>query len=123
MAHRLGTPVSDRHRAGARNTHRRYCARSNSGVLGQQRLSSPYEVRITITLPEEQAERLVALCREESISWAEVVRRAITRYLNEYRPEGRPETRAEPGEDAFGMWRGRQLDGLARERRLREEWT
>ena len=80
-------------------------------------------MRMTITLPEEQAERLAGLCREESISSAEVVRRAIAAYLDEYRPKGMPGRRPEPGEDVFGMWRGRQLDGLARERRLREEWT
>ena len=80
-------------------------------------------MRMTITLPEEQAERLAGLCREEGISSAEVVRRAIARYLNEYRPEGRPPLRPEPGGEVFGMWHGQHLDGLARERRLREEWA
>ena len=80
-------------------------------------------MRMTITLPEEQAKRLAGLCREEGISSAEAVRRAIARDLNEYRPEGKPPRRPEPGEDVFGMWRGRQLDSLALQRRLREEWT
>ena len=70
-------------------------------------------MRITISLPDQQAERLKALCRNEGISRAEAVRRAVNRYLEAQR---RPE-------EVFGMWRGRQLDGLARERRLREEWT
>ena len=67
---------------------------------------------MTISLAEEQAERLAELCREEGISRAEAVRRALDRYLADQR--GR--------EDVFGMWRGGATDGLSHERQLRKEW-
>ena len=69
-------------------------------------------MRMTISLSDEQAERLKALCRDEGISRAEAVRRAVDRYLEAQR---RPE-------DAFGTWRERGIEGLAHERRLRKEW-
>ena len=69
-------------------------------------------MRLTISLPDEQAERLKALCRNEGISRAEAVRRAVDRYLEAQRRR----------EDVFGMWRGRGIEGLAHERRLRKEW-
>jgi hypothetical protein len=80
-------------------------------------------MRITISVRAEQHERLLELCRELGISRGTAIRRAIARHLNEHRPEGRPERRPEDGEDVFGMWRGRPLDGLARERHLRNEWS
>ena len=72
-------------------------------------------MRIKISLPDEQAERLAKLCRDEGISRAEAVRRAVRRYLEEHRPAR--------GEDAFGMWRGRQADGPSYERSIRSEWS
>ncbi|MDE2710774.1 MAG: ribbon-helix-helix domain-containing protein [Acidobacteriota bacterium] len=67
---------------------------------------------MTISLPDEQAKRLAELCRDEGISRAEAVRRAVNRYLAHHRQR----------EDAFGMWRGRATEGLVFERPLREEW-
>ena len=72
-------------------------------------------MRMTISLPDEQAKHLVEVSRREGISRAEAVRRAVGRYLDEHRPIR--------WEGAFGMWRGRELDGFARERRLRDEWS
>ena len=69
-------------------------------------------MRMTISLPDEQAERLKALCRDEGISRAEAVRRAVDRYLEAQRQR----------EDVFGMWRDRGIEGLVQERRLRKEW-
>ena len=70
-------------------------------------------MRMTISLPDEQAERLKALCRNEGISRAEAVRRAVDRYLEHQRRR----------EDVFGIWRGRQVDAVAYERRQRGEWA
>ena len=69
-------------------------------------------MRMTISLPDEQAERLKALCRNEGISRAEAVRRAVGRYLEDQRRR----------EDAFGMWRDRATEGSAYEGPLRKEW-
>ena len=67
---------------------------------------------MTISLPDEQAERLAELCRDEGISRAEAVRQAVDRYLAHHRQR----------EDVFGIWRGRANEGLAFERPLRGEW-
>ena len=81
----------------------------------RERLSSDHEMRMTVSLPEEQAERLAELCREEGISRAEAVRRAVDRYLDPYRRRRR--------EEGFGIWRRRGMDGLSHERRMRAEWS
>ena len=59
--------------------------------------------------------RLAALCRRNGLSRAEAVRRAVATYLDAHRA-------SEPDE-AFGIWRGRNLDGLSYERDVREEWA
>lgn len=69
-------------------------------------------MRMTISLPDEQAQRLRALCRNEGISRAEAMRRAVGRYLEDQRRR----------EEVFGMWRERATEGSAYERPLREEW-
>lgn len=48
------------------------------------------------------------------MSRTEAVRRAVADYLAAKRPTGRDEL--------FGFWRGRGIDGLDYERRLRSEW-
>ena len=72
-------------------------------------------MRTIIDLPEDQVTRLAALCRRERLSRAEAVRRAVAAYLDAQS--------AADHDEAFGMWRGRNLDGLAYERNLRDEWT
>lgn len=72
-------------------------------------------MRTIIDLPEEQVSRLAALCRRGRLSRAEAVRRAVAAYLDAH---GTAEH-----DEAFGMWRGRNLDGLTYERNLRDEWT
>ena len=72
-------------------------------------------MRTIIDLPNEQVIRMAALCERDGLSRTEVVRRAVAAYLVAHRVSERDET--------FGMWRGRNLDGLAYERNLRGEWT
>lgn len=72
-------------------------------------------MRTIIELPEEQVRRLADICRRESVSRAEVIRRAISSYLDARYVADR--------EDAFGIWRERNVDGLRYERRLRREWS
>jgi hypothetical protein len=72
-------------------------------------------MRTIIELPRHQLEALDTLCRREGISRAEAIRRAIAGHVREARESGdRP---------AFGLWRARPVDGLAYERRLRDEWN
>ena len=76
-------------------------------------MSASHIMRTSISLPDEQAERLAEVCRNQGISRAEAVRRALARYLDEHRRRRQ--------EDVFGIWRGRHPDGLAYERGLRGE--
>ena len=71
-------------------------------------------MRTIIELPEEQLRQLADVCRREGVSRAEVIRRAVADYLNAQHLRDR--------DDAFGIWRDRDLDGLRYERRLRREW-
>ena len=72
-------------------------------------------MRAIIELPEEQVRQLADVCRRENVSRAEVIRRAIAGYLDARHLSDR--------EDAFGIWRDRNVDGLRYERRLRREWS
>lgn len=72
-------------------------------------------MRTIIELPEDQLEALDALCRRDSISRAEAIRRAVGAMIQSRRPAER--------ERAFGLWRGRGEDGLAYQRRARNEWV
>ena len=71
-------------------------------------------MRTIIELPDDQLRDLAEICRREKISRAEAVRRAVAEYATRRRTPQSP--------DAFGLWRGRGVDGLAYERRLRREW-
>jgi hypothetical protein len=71
-------------------------------------------MRTIIDLPPDQIEALDAYGRRERISRAEAIRRAVAKYVRPVRREG-----ADP---AFGLWRGRRVDGLKYQKRLRQEW-
>ncbi|GIX16947.1 MAG: hypothetical protein KatS3mg119_1133 [Rhodothalassiaceae bacterium] len=71
-------------------------------------------MRTIVTIPEELAARLDAVARRRGISRAEAIRHAIRIYLSSEAAERR---------GMFGAWRDRGIrDGLAWQRRLREEW-
>ena len=72
-------------------------------------------MRTIIDIPQKIIDELDTLAREEGISRAEAVRRAMTEFL-EKRSRGRPDA-------AFGIWKGRKIDSLAYEDALREEWN
>lgn len=73
-------------------------------------------MRTIIEIPEEQLRALDAWRCARGISRAEAVRLAIASLLED-------EARARASmEAAFGVWRGRELDGLAEQERLRAEW-
>jgi hypothetical protein len=70
-------------------------------------------MRTIIDIPDEQLRPLTEQCRHESISRAELIRRAIDLYLAQRRVQGK---------DVFGLWRGRDKDGVEYQRSLRAEW-
>jgi hypothetical protein len=71
-------------------------------------------MRTIVDLPTGQLESLDAVCQREGISRAEAVRRAVDQYVRQQRV-GR-------ADQAFGLWRGRGIDGLAYQAGLRREW-
>ena len=72
-------------------------------------------VRTIIELPEGQLEALDSICRRESISRAEAIRRAVDLLVRDRAAAASPA--------AFGLWRGRRgEDGLRYQQRLRREW-
>jgi hypothetical protein len=72
------------------------------------------DMRTIVDLPDDQVRALAEVCRREKISRAEAVRRAVAEYAKSHATGD--------AEEAFGRWRGRRVDGLAYERRLRREW-
>jgi len=71
-------------------------------------------MRTIIELPGSQLEALDALCAREGISRAEAIRRAVAAHLEAHR--------AAAPDEAWGLWRGRGLDGLVYQAQLRAEW-
>lgn len=71
-------------------------------------------MRTIVDLPEEQLEALAELCRRESISRAEAVRRALADLLIREKSQTRAAT--------FGAWKGKRADARQVVDRLRNEW-
>src|SRR5256885_8316151 len=74
-------------------------------------------MRTIVEIPAAQLQALDAWCRGAGVSRAEGVRRAVARQIAE------AQVPAAGAADAFGLWRGRAVDGVAYERLVREEWT
>ena len=72
-------------------------------------------MRTIIDLPNDQLDSLAELCRQGRISRAEAIRRAVALYINKHA--------AADKDEAFGLWRGRKVEGVAYQRRLRREWS
>ena len=72
-------------------------------------------MRIVVDLSDRQIKALRRISKRSKLSRADLIRRAIDRYL--------AEQSLELGA-AFGLWRlaGLREDGLAYQRRLRGEW-
>lgn len=70
-------------------------------------------MRTLVDIPEKQIKELNAISQAEKVSRAEVIREAIAYYLEKKKPQT---------EDAFGIWKDRQVDGLAYQELARSEW-
>jgi metal-responsive CopG/Arc/MetJ family transcriptional regulator len=71
-------------------------------------------MRILIDIPEPDVQALDEISRTRKAPRAQIIREALKAFLK---------TRSDTGvEDAFGLWRGREPDGLAYQRTIREEW-
>ena len=72
-------------------------------------------MRTLIDLPENTIQALRRLSSKEKVSRAEVIRRAIARYLEEH-------PQVEAGVDVFGLWKSRKINSLKYQDELRSEW-
>jgi metal-responsive CopG/Arc/MetJ family transcriptional regulator len=71
--------------------------------------------RALVGIPEKELKALDTLSEVQHVSRAELIRRAVSLYLEKFKP-------ADKSEEAFGLWEDRKVDGLAYQTRLREEW-
>jgi metal-responsive CopG/Arc/MetJ family transcriptional regulator len=67
-------------------------------------------MRVSINIPDEQINNLVALCKVKKLSRSEVIRQAIELYIEQNKP------------DAFGLLQNCKVDGLAYQEHMRSEW-
>jgi metal-responsive CopG/Arc/MetJ family transcriptional regulator len=71
-------------------------------------------MRTLVDIPETELAQLNKLSRSRRVSRAELVRSAISQYLESHH--------AEHAEQAFGLWAGHKVDGLAYQDKMRSEW-
>lgn len=69
--------------------------------------------RILVDIPQKHIDDLGAIARVEKRSRAEVIRDAIAAYVEQNKPATA---------EAFGLWKDRQVEGLAYQDTLRSEW-
>ena len=70
-------------------------------------------MRALIDIPDNKIKELAEICRIEKVSRAELVRQAISAYL---------EMKKTLTVDAFGVWKERGVDGMAYQEQVRAEW-
>lgn len=71
-------------------------------------------MRTLVDIGEPQVHELDELSKQDRRSRAALIREAIDDYL--------AKRRAKPGDDAFGLWGKRKVDGLAYQEKVRREW-
>jgi metal-responsive CopG/Arc/MetJ family transcriptional regulator len=71
-------------------------------------------MRTLVDIPDDALAKLDDLRERRGVSRAELIRTAIGDLLKRNPPV--------TPDDVFGLWRGREIDGLEHQRRLRDEW-
>jgi metal-responsive CopG/Arc/MetJ family transcriptional regulator len=71
-------------------------------------------MRTLIDIPEDDLSLLNKLGKRSGASRAQLVRQAIASFLEPHKHSDHVE--------AFGLWAGRGVDGLAYQRKMRDEW-
>ncbi len=71
-------------------------------------------MRTIIDLPEDQLEALGEICAQKKVSRAAVIRQAVAGYIQQ--------SKAGRGENAFGLWKKKNINALKYEDKLRAEW-
>jgi predicted transcriptional regulator len=71
-------------------------------------------MRTLVDIPETALVRLDTLAKSKNASRARLIREAIDMYITQVSPD--------PIDAGFGIWADRAEDGVAYQRRLRDEW-
>lgn len=71
-------------------------------------------MRTIVDLPDGDLKAIKSLAKQQKVSQAEAIRRAVRVYLEANRGE-------QPDAAAFGLW-ARRENGLAYQQTLRDEW-
>jgi predicted transcriptional regulator len=71
-------------------------------------------MRTIVDLPDEQIEALKRISDAFHLSRAELRRRAVAEYLSRHQ--------SSVTDEAFGLWKRHQTDGVAYQKQIRAEW-
>jgi len=70
-------------------------------------------MRTLVDIPDKQIEDLAVICKIKKVSRSELIRQAISCYIEWNKPST---------VDAFGLWKDRKIDGLDYQKKVRSEW-
>lgn len=71
--------------------------------------------RTLVGFSDRDLSELDALSALKQVPRSELIRQAVAAYLEKLRP-------AANADDAFGLWKDKKIDGLAYQKKLRDEW-
>ena len=71
-------------------------------------------MRTIIDLPDDQLEALGEICAQKKVSRAAVIRQAVAGYIQQ--------SKANKSENAFGLWKKKNINALKHEDKIRAEW-
>ena len=71
--------------------------------------------RTLVGFPDNDIAELDALSEIQHVSRAELIRQAVSQFLDKCKP-------TDASEEAFGLWADKNVDGLTYQQRMREEW-
>lgn len=71
-------------------------------------------MRTIIDLPDDQLEALGEICAQKKVSRAAVIRQAVAGYIQQ--------SKADTSENAFGLWKKKNINALKHEDKIRTEW-
>jgi metal-responsive CopG/Arc/MetJ family transcriptional regulator len=71
--------------------------------------------RTLVGFSDKDLLELDALSALKQVPRAELIRQAVSVYLEKIRP-------ADNSDDAFGLWKDKKIDGLTYQEKLRNEW-
>ena len=71
-------------------------------------------MRTIIDLPDDQLEALGEICAQKKVSRAAVIRQAVAGYIQQ--------SKADKSENAFGLWKKKNINALKHEDKIRAEW-